>query len=83
MNLKNNEQIYDEQIAPLMAQIIDICQNEKIPFAAQFVYNRDEENDENFLCTSYISFDNDHINKVIDIMRNDTFASFAMTITSK
>lgn len=36
--LADNEKIYDEQIYPLMAQIIAICQTNNIPFAATFEY---------------------------------------------
>ena len=32
----NKEQVYDEQISPLMAQIIKICQTHKIAFLASF-----------------------------------------------
>jgi hypothetical protein len=34
--MKNNEQVYDEQIAPLMKQIIEICKREKMPMFADF-----------------------------------------------
>lgn len=36
--MKNKEQIYDEQIAPLMAKIIEICKAEQIPMFAEFQY---------------------------------------------
>jgi hypothetical protein len=32
------EEIYDERIAPLMAQIIDICKAHKIPVLCEFVF---------------------------------------------
>ncbi|MBW9102902.1 hypothetical protein [Paraburkholderia phenoliruptrix] len=32
----NKEQVYDEQINPLMAQIIEICRAHKIAFVASF-----------------------------------------------
>lgn len=37
------EDVYDEQIAPLMAQIIAICQEHRIPLVAQFNYAADED----------------------------------------
>lgn len=37
------EQAYDERIAPLMAQIIDICKERQIPLVASFQYANDEE----------------------------------------
>jgi hypothetical protein len=36
--IKYNEAIYDEQIAPLMAQIIAICQEHQIPMVVTFEY---------------------------------------------
>ncbi|AFQ50415.1 hypothetical protein [Burkholderia cepacia] len=36
METTNKEQIYDEQISPLMTQIIAICQQHKIPMLASF-----------------------------------------------
>lgn len=46
----DQEQVYDEQIAPLMAQIIGICREHSIPFLASFNYAR--RGGENMLCTS-------------------------------
>lgn len=34
--MKTKEEIYDEQISPLMAQIIAICNERKIPLLASF-----------------------------------------------
>lgn len=36
--IRDNESIYDEQIAPLMSQIIAICKRHEIPMAATFEY---------------------------------------------
>ena len=38
----SKEKIYDEQIFPLMTQIMEICKNNKIPMFATFEYNKDE-----------------------------------------
>lgn len=38
MSIRNNEAVYDEQIAPLMTQIIAICKEHGIPMAATFEY---------------------------------------------
>jgi hypothetical protein len=46
----NKEQIYDEQISPLMAQIIAICQANKIAFLASFSIPNEEDPD--LRCTS-------------------------------
>jgi hypothetical protein len=41
----NKEQIYDDQISPLMAQIIDICREHKIAFLASFFIPTEEDAD--------------------------------------
>ena len=41
----NKEQIYDEQIFPLMGQIIRICQEHKIAVVASFHTPNDEDPD--------------------------------------
>lgn len=40
--VKENEPVYDEKIAPLMQQIIDICSEHELPFFAVFEYNPNE-----------------------------------------
>ena len=45
------EEIYDEQIAPLMERIIAICTKHKIPIAATVQYATDQH------CTTTLSFD--------------------------
>jgi hypothetical protein len=37
--MENKEIIYDEKIAPLMAQIIEICKQNEIPMFADFQYS--------------------------------------------
>jgi hypothetical protein len=37
--MESKEIIYDEQIAPLMAQIIEICKQNEIPMFAEFQYS--------------------------------------------
>lgn len=48
----NREQIYDKQINPLMAQIIQICKENNIPFVASFQLTANEDEDGPLLCTS-------------------------------
>lgn len=50
------EDIYDEQIAPLMAQIIAICKQARMPMIASFAY-RCDANNEHDLCTSFYQDD--------------------------
>jgi hypothetical protein len=50
---KTKEQIYDEQVNPLMAQVIKICQEVGIPFVTSFQLTTDEEDEDGaMLCTS-------------------------------
>lgn len=39
----DKEAVYDEQIAPLMKQIIDICKREKLYFVSQFYLKQERE----------------------------------------
>lgn len=38
MTIQNNETVYDEQIAPLMTQILAICKEHEMSMAASFEY---------------------------------------------
>ena len=46
----NKEQVYDDKIAPLMQQIIDICQKHNIGMIADFEIPNDEDQD--LCCTT-------------------------------
>jgi hypothetical protein len=46
----NKEQIHDEQISPLMAQIIEICKEHKIAFVASYAIPT--EDDDTLRCSS-------------------------------
>jgi hypothetical protein len=50
------ELVYDEQISPLMTQIIAICKEHRMPMLASFQYQRDEDNGEAF-CTTSLPFE--------------------------
>ena len=50
------EQVYDEQIAPLMKQIVAICKEHQIPMVAKFQYAHDAENGPAF-CTTALPLD--------------------------
>jgi hypothetical protein len=54
MNI-DSESVYDEQIAPLMTQIIDICREHRIPMLATFQYGADAGEGGRF-CTTAIPF---------------------------
>lgn len=40
------EKIYDEQIAPLMAQIIAVCKKHRLPMLASFCYSSKDESEQ-------------------------------------
>ena len=46
--MKNKEKIYDEQISPLMKEILEICKRENIPMFSEFQFSDDG------FCTSAI-----------------------------
>lgn len=49
------EAIYDEQIAPLMTQIIAICKEHELPMVAQFQYANTEEDGPAY-CSTALTF---------------------------
>jgi hypothetical protein len=52
----DKERVYDEQIAPLLDQVIAICKREGIPLAASFEYRRDADG-ESYYCSCVIAPD--------------------------
>lgn len=49
------EDVYDEEIAPLMTRIIDICKAHNMPMLASFMYGRDEGDDPKLCTTALLS----------------------------
>lgn len=47
--MEDKEAIYDEHVAPLMTQLLEVCQREGIPMFASFQYSEDG------FCTSALS----------------------------
>jgi hypothetical protein len=54
------ETIYDATIAPLMAQIIDTCKANGIPFVASFELDGDEEAGSIFCNSAFVPDGSDH-----------------------
>lgn len=48
----SNEQVYDEQISPLMAQIIKLCKEHDVPFIALFQLTDKNDTDGELFCNS-------------------------------
>ena len=69
------EEIYDEQIAPLMTQIIAICAKHKIPVAATFEYATDD------FCTTTMGFDraSERMQGIIEKMKPRQHHTLAVT----
>jgi len=81
--IKDNEQIYDEQINPLMAKIIAICKEHQIPMLATFQYCEPDEERGGF-CTTRIPVpgENPCIKKALDVINPPAFFA-AYTITTR
>ena len=47
------EKLYDEQVSPLVAQILEICQKNELPMAISFQYKSDGEEEFEF-CNSAV-----------------------------
>lgn len=56
--MKTKEQIHDELIAPLVQQILDICEKHRIAFVMDFLVPN--EKGENLHCTSCLLEDDCH-----------------------
>jgi len=66
--MDNREKIYDDEINPLMAKIIDICKSNDIQMLSSFALN-----DEDLVCTTYLpckEFTNKQINDASYVIRN-------------
>lgn len=52
----DKEDIYDNEIAPLMSQIIEICRREKIPMMASLEYRHSDDtgDGEHLCCTTHL-----------------------------
>jgi len=82
------EAVYDEQISPLMAQIIALCKEHKINMAATFSLGFDPEDGETLFCTTIQPADKEdedgykRVNECRATMYpQPQFAAFAITTT--
>lgn len=74
--MMNKEQIYDEQINPLMRRIIEICAEHRIPHACQFALDHP-----GFMCSTFNAYGDDHIQAVAKLMwRGNHEQMLAVTI---
>ena len=54
------EEIYDQQISPLLKQILDICKSHKIAVLTEFCLGYDEEYPDSQLCCTSALVTEDH-----------------------
>ena len=67
------EKVYDEQIAPLMKEIIRICHENQMPMLADFQYGP------NHHCTTCMPFDGDKNIHAARQLLMEGFVAFAVT----
>jgi len=83
MEAFNKEDVYDNEISPLMTKIIDICKEHKIPMLASFTYENCEEKGTGRCTTLLNGFENrkdEEFQQANKIVRNGGHQSFATTI---
>ncbi len=78
----NHEAVYDQQIAPLMSQIIEICKAHKIPMVASFMYGYDRQDGERRdTCDTIMTHENPVAAVYQEAMRHILSRPFACAIT--
>ncbi len=86
MEIFDLENVYDEQISPLMQQIIAICKENNMPMIASFAFENCEESNLGCCTTILNDFDDRRVaefNQALRIIRNEPKVSgFAITVTS-
>lgn len=79
------EDVYDEEIAPLMAQILEICKRERLPMVASFAYARDEESGVTDFCSSYLEWpgrESKALSRAFGAIRSGSPQLFAFAIST-
>ncbi len=86
----DKEEIYDEQISPLMKEIIEICKENKIDFFANCILREDTDGNGPYQCTTAILQARNEYNNTLHDLNNVVKNGYvvqkpfcmAMTITS-
>jgi len=81
--VENREAIYDEQINPLMAQIISICQTNRISMIASF--HTPNADDPNFFCSTALTAHPDTpapLKRALGVLLQREAQAFAITVSS-
>lgn len=78
------ENVYDEQISPLMQQIIAICQEHSMPMIASFAFENCEERNVGCCTTVLNGFADRHIREFSEAQQvlNRRHVVMAMTVMS-
>ncbi|EXU74338.1 hypothetical protein ABW286_05035 [Erwinia papayae] len=76
------ESIYDEQIAPLMTQIITICKTHQMPMMCSFAYRNDDKTGMNFCSTALNGFEDRLVPEYTQAVRVMRGNDFTITIMS-
>ena len=81
--IKDNEDVYDNQISPLMAQIIAICKEHEIPMVAMFQYASEVDGCPGH-CSTTIPFDgqSEKIKRANIVVQPDRPVAITETITT-
>jgi hypothetical protein len=79
------ESVYDEKISPLMAEIIAICKEHKMPMLASFQFRYNEEEQSSF-CTTRLHWDDTPESENLsaatkEIYRKPSFYACAITVS--
>jgi hypothetical protein len=80
----DSEAVYDEQISPLMTQIIAICKRHRIPMLASFQYSGELDPSSPGMCTTRIPFagESERFRQAVDVIYPaPTVAAFTITTT--
>jgi len=84
MELFNKEDIYDNEISPLMQQIIEICNKHKMPMIASVTYENNEELGPGRCTTLLNGFEDradDANQKAAKVIKNGGHETFTMAIS--
>lgn len=77
------EDVYDNEISPLMAKIIDICKKNRIPMVASFCYLNTP--DDNALCTTALPFGErqpEKMGKAVNELYKKNYSAVAITVSN-
>ena len=84
------EKVYDDEIAPLMSKIIDVCRKHNIPMVASYQYENTEEEGAGFCTTILVGSPSktekfpaaESLLRAAEILKPRKATTLAITITS-